>query len=76
MPVWPAGAHTLVIEVVGSNCNSYAVLNQPSFLKAELLVAGNVVAATGGESGGDFDVLLRHDRVQQVQRYSFQRPAR
>jgi alpha-L-rhamnosidase len=70
----PAGAHTLVIEVVGSNCNSYAVLNQPSFLQAELLVAGKVVAATGDESGGDFDALLRHDRVQRVQRYSFQRP--
>jgi alpha-L-rhamnosidase len=68
------GPHTLVIEVAGYNCNSYALLDQPSFLQAELVVAGNVVAATGGQAGAAFTAFLRHDRVQRVQRYSFQRP--
>ncbi len=80
-----AGPHTVTIEVAGYNCNSYALLDQPSFLQAEVLVNGKVVAATGSEPQAPgavadgmkpigFDALLRHDRVQKVQRYSFQRP--
>lgn len=66
-----AGENLLAIEVVGINCNSYVYLNQPSFLQAELLVDGEVVAATGGEG---FEALLLPERIQKVERYSFQRP--
>lgn len=66
-----AGENLLAIEVVGINCNSFAYLNQPSFLQTELTIDGNVVAATGGQG---FAVLLLPERIQKVERYSFQRP--
>jgi alpha-L-rhamnosidase len=80
-----AGSHTVTLEVAGYNCNSYALLDQPSFLQAEVLVNGKVVAATDSEPQPagvrpadtkpvPFEALLRNDRVQKVQRYSFQRP--
>ena len=65
------GDNLLAIEVVGTNCNSFAYLNQPSFLQAELSVDGAVVAATG-QSG--FLALRLPERIQKVERYSFQRP--
>lgn len=65
------GDNLLAVEVVGINANSFAYLNQPSFLQAELLVDGEVVAATGGAV---FEALLLKDRIQKVERYSFQRP--
>lgn len=61
----------LAIEVAGYNCNSFAYLNQISFLQAELLVNGAVVAATGTAG---FQALRLPDRIQKVERYSFQRP--
>lgn len=65
------GENLLTIEVVGYNCNSFIYLNQPSFLQAEILVDDTVVAATG-RSG--FRALHLPERVQKVERYSFQRP--
>lgn len=65
------GRNELRIEVAGYNCSSFYLLDQPSFLQAELVAGGKVVAATGGEG---FAALIRRDRVQKVQRYSFQRP--
>lgn len=71
----PAGEHDLSIEVAGYNCNSYALLDQPSFLQAEVLVDdGTVMAATGRDDERGFEAWLRHDRVRKTQRYSFQRP--
>ncbi len=66
-----AGRNEVIIEVAGYNANSYYLLNQPSFLQAEVVSGGKVLAATGGEA---FRAAIRHDRVQKVQRYSFQRP--
>lgn len=66
-----AGDNLLAIEVVGYNCHSFAYLNQPSFLQAELEVGGEVITATGGDG---FDALRLPDRIQKVERYSFQRP--
>lgn len=66
-----AGVNLLAIEAVGYNCNSFAYLNQMSFLQAELTVDGEVAAATGGAG---FDTLRLSDRIQKVERYSFQRP--
>ena len=65
------GENLLAVEVVGINCNSFAYLNQTSFLQAELLINGQVVSATGGEG---FEALCLNDRIQKVERYSFQRP--
>ncbi|MEO7598656.1 MAG: hypothetical protein ABIV50_06980 [Opitutus sp.] len=65
------GNNEVLIEVAGYNSNSYDLLDQPSFLQAEVVLDGQVVAATGAKS---FETRVRHDRIQKVQRYSFQRP--
>jgi len=65
------GDNLLAIEVTGANCHSFAYLNQSSFLQAELSVDGAVVAATGGAG---FTALRLPERIQKVERYSFQRP--
>lgn len=66
-----ASRNEVVIEVAGYNANSFYLLDQPSFLQAEIVAAGQVIAATGGDG---FSASIRRDRVQKVQRYSFQRP--
>ena len=67
------GANLVAIEVAGYNSNSYYVLDQPSFLQAELSQGAKVLASTLGEgdpfTGGELEY-----RVKKVQRYSFQRP--
>lgn len=68
------GTNEVAIEVAGYNANSYYLLNQPSFLQAEILSANRVLVATGGSAPSEFAAFIRHDRVQKVQRYSFQRP--
>jgi alpha-L-rhamnosidase len=67
------GTNVVAIEVAGYNSNSYYVLDQPSFLQAELLQGSNVLASTLGE-GKPFEAGVLDYRVQKVQRYSFQRP--
>ncbi len=68
-----AGQSVVAIEVAGYNCNSYYLLDQPSFLQAEIVADGKVLASTGGE-GVPFTAAVLEHRVQKVQRYSFQRP--
>jgi alpha-L-rhamnosidase len=65
------GRNEVVVEVAGYNANSFYLLDQPSFLQAEVSAGDKVIAATGGDG---FTAAMRHDRVQKVQRYSFQRP--
>lgn len=60
----------LLIQVAGYYINSFHHLEQPAFLCAEITVAGQVIAATG-EKG--FAVRHMVERVQKVQRYSYQR---
>jgi len=68
------GENVIAFEVAGYNVNSYALLDQPSFLEAEVVGGdGRVVASTGGK-GAPFAATLLSQRVQKVQRYSFQRP--
>lgn len=67
------GSHVIAIEVAGYNANSYYLLDQPSFLQAEIVSEGEVLASTGG-SGAPFEAGVLKERVQRVQRYSFQRP--
>ena len=67
------GANVVAFEVAGYNANSYYLLDQPSFLQAEVVAGGKVLAATGDE-GSPFEAGPLPERVQKVQRYSFQRP--
>jgi len=67
------GANLVAFEVAGYNVNSFYLLDQLSFLQAEV-VAGNEILASTGSNGKPFDVGLLAERVQKVQRYSFQRP--
>ncbi len=67
------GPNVLALEVAGYNANSYYLLDQPSFLRAELVLGNRILASTGGE-GAAFEATILDQRVQKVQRYSFQRP--
>lgn len=59
-----------VIEVVGFNINSYDTLDQPSFLTAEFTSRDKVIAYTGDTKIQVYDLK---QRIQKIQRYSFQR---
>ena len=67
-----SGENELCIRVAGYNVNSFHYLDMPSFVCAELLVGGEVVAYTDAPSVG-FAVSGVDERIQKVQRYSFQR---
>ncbi|MBN1417543.1 MAG: hypothetical protein JXP34_02140 [Planctomycetes bacterium] len=67
------GTNAVAIEVAGYNANSYYLLDQPSFLQAEVVAGGKVLAATGAEVN-PFAAAIVTERLQKVQRYSFQRP--
>lgn len=74
---WPLncrqGRNTLAVEVAGYNVNSFYLLDQPAFLQAEVVCDGAVLASTAGQ-GAAFEATVLRQRVQKVQRYSFQRP--
>ncbi|MHB8901262.1 MAG: alpha-L-rhamnosidase-related protein [Thermoguttaceae bacterium] len=72
-PQLKPGHNLVAIEVAGYNANSYYLLDQPSFLQAELVQGPNVLASTLGE-GQTFQAGTLDYRIQKVQRYSFQRP--
>ena len=78
----------VAIEVAGYNSNSYYLLDQPSFLQAEIVASSGdqekVLVATGA-SGAEvvsatspgvalMEAAVLPERIQKVQRYSFQRP--
>ena len=67
------GKNVLTVEVAGYNVNSYYLLDQPSFVQAEVVSDGKVLAATSDQTE-DFTASIVTDRVQKVPRYSFQRP--
>ena len=69
-PYLHRGENVVAIEVAGYNCPSYYLLDQPSFLQAEIVVDGVVVAATGD----DFEAYALGQRVADVKKFSFQRP--
>ncbi len=75
---WPLdgcrrGRNVVAVEVAGYNVNSYYLLDEPAFLQAEVVCDGAVLASTAGQ-GGAFEATILTQRVQKVQRYSFQRP--
>jgi alpha-L-rhamnosidase len=72
------------IVVAGYNVNSFAYLDMPAFLCAELTEDGSVIAATapesracccasGGSKTAPFSARVYVERIQKIQRYSFQR---
>lgn len=67
------GRNIIAVEVAGYNANGYYLPDQPSFIQAEVIAGGDVLAATGGNSGG-FTAHILAERVRKVYRYSFQRP--
>ena len=64
------GDNVVEIEAAGYNCNCYYFITQPSFVQAEVLVDGNVVAATGVVGG--FEVFDA-GRIRKAPRFSGQR---
>jgi alpha-L-rhamnosidase len=68
-----SGKNVMAIEVAGYNSNSYYLLDQPSFLQAEITAGDRVVASTDGE-GVRLTATVLDYRLQKVQRFSFQRP--
>jgi len=63
----------LAVEVAGYNINSYYLLDQPSFLQAEVVCRGQVLASTAGGKGAPFAAALLIQRLRKVQRSSFQK---
>lgn len=61
--------NSIVIEVCGYNAFSFEVQKQPSFLQAELVADGQIIAWTGR----DFSARVHPFRRRRTQRYSFQR---
>lgn len=66
------GVNHIAIEVTGYNMNSFAFLDMPSFLCAELYEDGKAVASTG--ENGSFTCYVLTERVKKTQRMSYQRP--
>jgi alpha-L-rhamnosidase len=66
------GENIIAVEVAGYNVNTYYTLDQPSFLLAEAQLDGVTVLATGQDR--EFEAFQIRERLQKVERYSFQRP--
>ncbi len=62
----------VAIEVAGYSVNSYYVMNQSSFLQAEITAGSQVLAATDDHQK-PFECTILSHRVQKVERYSLQR---
>ena len=67
------GKNVVALEVAGYNVNSFYLLDQPAFVQAEVVSGDQVLAATLGD-GAPFEAHVIGERMQKVQRYSFQRP--
>ncbi|MBQ9805472.1 MAG: hypothetical protein IJW49_03035 [Clostridia bacterium] len=63
------GKNEIYVEVIGYACRSISTVYQPSFLCAEVVSRGRVLAFTGR----DFTATLPDTKLQKVMRYSVQR---
>ena len=66
------GKNLVSVEVAGYNVNAFYVMNEPSFLQAEVVTDSDVLASTGGD-GQQFKAKVLPHHIQKVQRYTFQR---
>ena len=66
------GRNIVAVEVAGYNVNAYYVLDQASFLQAEVVTESEVLASTAGE-GEHFQARFLPHHIEKVQRYTFQR---
>lgn len=74
-PLLKSGANLIAIEVAGYNTGSYYLLNQPSFLQAEIVdAAGKVLASTTPSGEHRFTASIPGQRLQTSPKFSFQRP--
>lgn len=71
-PLLRPGENVVAIEAAGYNVNSYYIIDQPAFLQAELVKGDTILAATGTEM--PFEATILEQRLQKVERFSFQRP--
>ncbi len=71
-PLLESGRNFVCAEVAGYNVNSYYVLDQPSFFQAEVTTDSDVLASTAGQ-GRRFEAQVLTQRIEKVQRYTFQR---
>lgn len=74
---WPvaadaSGAIALVIEAAGYGVPTFCSTFEPPFCCAELVIGGRAVAWTAPQGGG-FAVERRTERVQRIERFSYQR---
>ena len=71
---WPLqlapGRNVIAVEVAGYCCNSYYLPDQPSFLQAEVICGGQVLAATGSDA---FAAAILDCKLQKVHRFGGQR---
>lgn len=67
-----SGVTELVIEVMGYGVPTFCSTFEPAFLCAELVAGKNVLLWTAPKGGG-FTAEHRVERVQNVERYSYQR---
>ena len=67
--------NALAIEVVSFCVSSFYTLNQPGFLQAEVIWLNNILLSTqeSKADGNIFKVKHISERIQKVQRYSYQR---
>lgn len=75
---WPLSldgpdAIDLVIEVVGYGVATFCSTKEPAFVCAEVVEQGRAVVWTATRGGGGFTAEHRTERVQLVERYSYQR---
>ena len=66
------GKNVVAAEVAGYNVNAYYVMDEPSFLQAEVVTESEVLASTAGD-GEHFQARFLPHHIQKVQRYTFQR---
>jgi len=71
-PLLEPGRNFVAVEVAGYNVNAFYVMNEPSFLQAEVATDSEVLASTGA-AGKPFEAKYLPHHLEKVQRYTFQR---
>lgn len=67
------GLNVIAVEVACYNINSFYILDQPSFIQLEVFINGDTISGTSLDKDKKMDIKILKDRLQKVQRYSYQR---